>query len=388
MDHTPQPGSRKIRIAQVITGLVVGGGGQVVWTIARKIDRARFEMDIFCVIEGGELVSDIEKMGFRVNVLEKTYDYRRLLSYDVFKILKLAEYLEKGKYDIVHTHLYQADVIGRIAGIVAGVPNMVKSLHNMGQWKKKRHLIVDRLLLSKTAYVICCSDYQKEVAIRQEHLKEGKAITIYNGVDIERFTPKRNRFAFARSLGLDPTCKIVGTVGRMIEMKGQVHFLRSIQHVLAEHPDVQFVLVGDGPIRKELEGEVKNKPFRDQVFFLGERRDVPEILGIMDVFVFPSLSEGMAIAVVEAMASRLPVVASHIRPLSDIVIHEKTGLLVEPRSPHAIAWAVNRLLQDDHLRSMMGEAGRERVAQYFTDDKMVRRIEEIYTLLAASGGGC
>lgn len=384
MSCVPGSISRKIRIAQVITGLVLGGGGQVVWTIARKIDRTQFEMDVYCVIEGGDLVDDIEQMGFKVKVLERVYDHRRLLPYDLMKILELARDLKKGQYDIVHTHLYQADVIGRIAGILAGVPRMVKSLHNMGEWKTAWHLTVDRLLLTKTDKVICCSEHQKEAAIRQEGLSAKQVTTIYNGVDLKRFESFQNRLHYASSLKLDLTCRIVGTVGRMIEAKGQKYLLQAIPLILANHPSTQFLLIGDGPLRKELEGLVKNTFYEDQVFFVGLRKDIPQLLGLMDVFVFPSLSEGFSIALLEAMAARLPVIASDIRPLSEAVVHEETGFLVEPRSPRAIACAVNKLLDNEDLRLRMGESGRERVARYFTDDIMVKKTEEIYTQLAAS----
>lgn len=372
---------RKIRVAQIITGLVFGGGGQVMWTIARKIDRTRFDMDIYCVIGGGELAPDIERMGFKIKILEGAYDHRRLFPYSISKTLELVRDLKRGQYDIVHTHLYQADVIGRVAAAMAGVPKVVKSLHNTGAWKRRRHLMVDRLLSFRTAKVICCSAFQREAAIRQEHLSESDVVTIYHGVDLERFEPLQDRTAYARTVGLDPTLRTVGTVGRMIDVKGQIHFLEAIPSVLAQHPDTQFVIVGDGPLRERLVDAVKDTPYRDRVLFLGLRGDIPELLGLMDVFVFPSLSEGLGIAVLEAMAARLPVVASDIRPLSEIVIPGDTGLLVKPRDRGELASAVNRLLVDERLRREMGDRGRERVRQQFTDVKMVGDTEDLYQTL-------
>jgi len=372
---------RKIRVAQIITGLVFGGGGQVMWTIARKIDRTRFDMDIYCVIGGGELAPDIERMGFKIKILEGAYDHRRLFPYSVSKTLELVRELKRGRYDIVHTHLYQADVIGRVAAVMAGVPKVVKSLHNMGAWKTSRHRMVDRLLSARTAKVICCSAYQREAAIRQEKLSADDVVTIYHGVDLERFMPLEDRTAYAKTVGLDPGLRTVGTVGRMIDVKGQIYFLEAIPAVLARHPDTQFMVVGDGPLRERLLDAVKDKPYRDRVSFLGLRGDVPQLLGLMDVFVFPSLSEGLGIAVLEAMAARLPVVASDIRPLSEIVMPDHTGLLVNPRDHDELAGAVNRLLADERLRREMGNRGHERVRQQFTDAKMVGDTETLYQAL-------
>jgi glycosyltransferase involved in cell wall biosynthesis len=373
--------TRKIRVAQIITGLVFGGGGQVMWTIARKIDRTRFDMDIYCVIGGGDLAADIERMGFKIKILEGAYDHRRLVPYSMSKTLELVGDLRRGRYDIVHTHLYQADVIGRVAAAMAGVPTVVKSLHNMGTWKTSRHRMVDRLLSGRTAKVICCSAYQREAAIRQENLSEDDVVTIYHGVDLERFNPLKDRTAVAKMVGLDPALRTVGTVGRMIDVKGQIHFLEAIPSVLAQHPNTQFVIVGDGPLRERLFDAVKDKPYRDRVSFLGLRGDIPELLGLMDVFVFPSLSEGLGIAVLEAMAARLPVVASEIRPLSELIIPGQSGFLVKPRDHVELAGAVNRLLADEPLRREMGDRGRERVRQHFTDTKMVKDTEDLYLAL-------
>lgn len=373
--------SRKVRIAQVITGLPLGGGGQVIWTISRKLDKARFDMDIFCVIEGGDLVFDIERMGFKVKIMAGTYDHKRFFPYSITKILRLSDELKKGQYDIVHTHLYQADVIGRVAAILAGIPRIVKSLHNMGMWKTTKHLIVDRLLLRRTAKVICCSNYQKEVVVKQESLPETKVETIYHGVDLERFKLLNDRHSYAKTVRLNAELLTIGTVGRMINSKGQIHFLNAIPAILSEHPHAQFVIIGDGPIRRHLFSAVENTPYREKIHFLGSRSDIPQLLTLMDVFVFPSLSEGLGISVLEAMASGLPVVASNIRPLSEMIIPENTGLLVKTEDPADLAGAVNRLLRDEDLRRDMGNRGRERVKQYFTDEQMVRQIENLYQAL-------
>lgn len=351
------------------------------WTITRKLDRSRFDADIYCVIGGGDLTADIERMGYRVVILEGAYDHRRMMPYSLSKTMQLVRELRKGRYDIVHTHLYQADAIGRTAAALAGIPKIVKSLHNMGDWKTRRHLLVDRVLARWTSKVICCSDYQREAAIRQEHLSEANVVTIHHGVDLDRFSPLEDRAAYARKVGLDPALKTVGTVGRMIDAKGHIYFLEAIPRILERHPDTQFVIVGDGPLHSRLEHAIRDKRYRDRIHFLGLRGDIPELLDLMDVFVFPSLSEGLGIAVLEAMAARLPVVASDIRPISEIVVPDHTGILVPPRSDTELAVAVNHLLTDDDLRSEMGRKGREWIKERFTDEQMVGQTQDVYQSL-------
>ena len=369
---------RKIRVAHIITGLVYGGGGQVVLTVARNIDRTRFEMDVYCVIEGGPIVLEIERMGFPVKVLPKAYDYERIFRYDLRQTFELTRDLKRGRYDVVHTHLYPADVIGRSAAILAGVPSMVKSLHNMGEWKNKGHLFLDKILSRWTSKVICCSAHQRETAIRQEKLSERDVVTIYHGVDIEQFKPMARDAEAAWKLGLNPRRPTVGTVGRLIEAKGQRYLLAAIPFILARHPDTQFVIVGDGPLREPLFASLAGMPYRDRVFFLGERSDIPVLLSLFDVFVFPSLSEGLGIAVLEAMAAQVPVVASNIRPLSEVVLHNQTGFLVKPRDPRDLAAAVDRLLADGKRRRELALEGSNRVRRHFTDLQMVQAIQDIY----------
>lgn len=379
MTSDRQKERRRLRLAHVITGLELGGGGAVVLTIARALDRTRFDMDVFCILEGGAGEAELRALGCGVTILERAWDYRRrVLSYSPTKTLELSRLLRAGRYDVVHTHLFPADVIGRIAGRLAGIPVSVKSLHNMGGWKTRRHLMTDRLLASWTDRVICCSDFQKSVAATQEKLADDAAVTIHHGVRLSRFEPRIDRPAYLTSLGLRADRLTIGTVGRPIPEKGHRYLLDAMPHIVASHPDVQFLIVGDGALRPELESRTATLGLTDRVRFVGARPDVPELLAAMDIFVFPSVSEGFGIAVVEAMASRLPVVASNVGPLPEIVIDGDTGALVPTADGPALAAAVNRLIDDEHLRRQLALAGRARVEARFTDRHMVGTLESLY----------
>jgi glycosyltransferase involved in cell wall biosynthesis len=374
--------SRRIRVAQIITGLELGGGGAVVSTIGRALDRTRFEMDVYCINEGGDMQPELERLGYRVVWLEGAWDYRRrLMPYSVRQILRLAGMLRASQYDVVHTHIFPADVIGRVAARLAGVPVMVKSLHNMGQWKTTRHIVTDRFLGRWTGAVICCSAFQLDVASAQERMRPGVGVVINNGVALHRFDVPRSA-ALARELGLDPQRPVVGTVGRMVEAKGHRYFVEAIPQVLARRPDAQFLFVGDGQLRKTLWDQLPASA-RPNVCFAGARADIPELMALMDVFVFPSISEAFGIALIEAMASRLPVVASDIRPLRDIVVPGETGLLVPAHSSGPLADAIISLLENPE-RERFGACGRRRVESHYTDEQMVRATEDIYVRLLAA----
>jgi len=354
----------------------------VVSTIGRALDRTRFEMDVYCINEGGDMQPELERLGYRVVWLEGAWDYRRrLMPYSVRQIVKLGGMLRASQYDVVHTHIFPADVIGRIAARLAGVPVMVKSLHNMGQWKTTRHIVTDRFLGRWTGAVICCSAFQLDVASAQERMRPGVGVVINNGVALHRFDVPRSA-ALARELGLDPQRLVVGTVGRMVEAKGHRYFVEATPQVLARRPDAQFLFVGDGQLRKTLWDQLPTAA-RPNVCFAGARADIPELMALMDVFVFPSISEAFGIALIEAMASRLPVVASDIRPLRDIVVPGETGLLVPAHSSGPLADAIISLLENPE-RERFGACGRRRVESHYTDEQMVRATEDIYVRLLAA----
>jgi glycosyltransferase involved in cell wall biosynthesis len=377
--------SRRLRVAHVITGLELGGGGAVVLTIARALDRARFDMDVFCIHEGGDLEAELRELGVRVVLLEGAWDYRRrFLQYSPRQTVRLASMLREGRYDIVHTHIFQADAIGRIAARMAGTPAIVKSLHNMGAWKRRRHILADRMLNRWTDAVICCSAFQSEVAIVQEHLGLGDAVVINNGVDVRRFESKADP-RIAASLGLDPGRPIVGTVGRMIEAKGHEYLIDAVSQVRARRPDAQFLFVGDGGLREMLWQRLPEEA-RPHVCFAGARPDIPELLALMSIFAFPSVSEGFPIAPLEAMASRLPVVSSDIRPLRDIVVDGETGFLVPERDSEALARAITTLLENPIQRAAFGAKARRRVETQFSDVQMVRATERLYERILVEKG--
>ena len=157
---------------------------------------------------------------------------------------------------MVHTHLFHADVVGRIAGILAGVPVIVKSLHNMGRWKPARYVAIDRFLNRWTDKVICCSDYQRDAAVVQERLDAEVAVTIPHGVPLTRFQPPIDRARYAAALGLQPGRLVVGTVGRLIPEKGHAYLAEAIPQILNHHPETEFLIVGDGPLRESLEARM------------------------------------------------------------------------------------------------------------------------------------
>ena len=375
----------KIKIAQVITGLGIGGAEQHLLSLAKHLDRKQFELDFYCIIEGGELIKDFQKLGYYPKIFHGAYNYKRRFPYDIKQILRLSRTFKQKKYDIVHTHLYAADVIGITAAILAGIPRIVKSVHNIGNWKTKKKILHDRILSKFIDRVVCCSESVREFTLRQERLKRDKTITIYQGIDMAKFNVKINRTEYIKKIGLNPNFKTVGTVARLVPIKGHVYLLEAIPLILKSCPDTQFLLIGDGPLKEKLYSSIKDKPYKEKIHFLGSRSDIPELLSLLDVFVLPSLSEGLGIVILEAMAAQLPVVASRIDTIAEAVIDKQTGFLVETANAEQLAAMIIQLLMNDELRKKMGENGKERVKTHFSMSEMIQQIQKLYKHLQSDG---
>lgn len=370
-----QPG-RRLRIAQVITSVVLGGGGQVMSALARNIDRTAFEMDVFCVIEGGELVDYIQSLGFRVEVIPvcRTHGWPR---YDLARWAQLVSSLRRGRYDLVHTHLFRADLVGTVAAVAAGRRPIVRTLHNMGTRKARYHRVVDRVLNTMTRRIVCVSETQRLASIERDGFRPSQLTLIRNGVRVERFEAPRDRAAIATSLGLDPARPIVGTVGRLIREKGHRYLFDAIPQIVTRVAGAQFLLVGDGELRRELEARIAGLGGA-KVIITGLRPDIPELLGAMDVFVFPSLSEGSPIAALEAMAAGVPLACSDIEPLQEIVHQGRTGLMFRQRDADALAVATCRLLLDRSYAAGLAARAREEVRAAHSEAAMARAYERLY----------
>lgn len=220
--------------------------------------------------------------------------------------------------------------------------------------------------------------YQAEV--QRSGIDPKKVTMIPSGVQVQRFIDPdpASTEQLREAWGIQPRTHLIGTVGRFVPPKGHTYLLDAIVRLQSQFPDVKTLVVGDGALLRPMEEKAQALGLSDAVVFTGIRRDVPEILALLDVFVLPSLWEGLPIALLEAMAAGLPVVATRVGGVPEVVEDGVTGLLVPPRDPDALAEAITRLLRDPDLRCKMGQAGRERVESEFSVEKMVRKTETLY----------
>jgi glycosyltransferase involved in cell wall biosynthesis len=244
----------------------------------------------------------------------------------------------------------------------------------------------DKVLFALTmdAVIVVSETIRKQITACRL-LPESKVFCIFNGINAEPFIGKDDKkmSALKEAIGLTEVDFVIGTVARLVWFKGLQTLISALPNVLATCQQTRLLIVGDGPLRQELEQQSRQLGIHERVFFLGEREDVSDLLTLLDVFVLPSVSEGMPITILEAMAAAKPIVATRVGGIPDTVSEGQTALLVEPKDANALAEAIIRLYQNHDLRISMGKAGRELVLSDFTSEKMVERTVHLYNSLLA-----
>jgi glycosyltransferase involved in cell wall biosynthesis len=289
----------------------------------------------------------------------------------------------------VHGFLFHGYVLGALAGRLARAPVVVASRRSLGNFKrgKPHYRLAEHLVNRLTDLVIANSEAVRADTLRREGLPAERVIVIHNGLEPGRFARPPDA-DLRRRLGVDKAPVVVGVVANFIPYKGHRFFLDAWARVVARHPDAVALLVGDGSGRRELEARAGAMGLDGSLRFLGSRLDVPEILGVVDILVHPSLEEGFCNAILEAMAAGKPVAATAVGGNPEAVVEGETGLLVPPGDGRALAEAIGWLLDRPEQAAAFGHAARRRVAERFELSRMVTQYEAVYDrLLAAKARG-
>lgn len=308
---------------------------------------------------------------------------------DVVALLILLWHIRREKPDIVHTHTSKAGILGRLAARIAGVPHIVHTPHghvfhgHFGRIASAVFLALERYFTRFTEKVVALTAGEKRDYVDLAVAKEQDIPVIHSGVDVGEFAVEGfDAVAKMHALGLDPQKRHVGFVGWLLPIKGPGYLLSAMSAVWQEHPDAELVFVGKGDLEGPLRAQASFAGNDGRVKFLGWRDDIPEIMPLFDVFVLPSLNEGMGRVLVEAMAAGRPVVASRVGGIPDLVRHGETGLLVTPRDGEAIAASISLLLSNPRKAERMGEQGRLRCHE-FGLPAMIDRLDELYRNMGA-----
>jgi glycosyltransferase involved in cell wall biosynthesis len=258
---------------------------------------------------------------------------------------------------------------------------LIATEHGLYKTKKRRQIFIDRLLSYVTDKIIVVSNAVKIYAHTQSKIPSNRFEVIYNFVDPEQFVPRRSRKDMRCELGLEANDIVVGSTGRLVKEKGYDFLLKAIKLLLEGGKDLKLVLVGDGPYLEVLKKKAQLYHIQNNIIFLGNRRDVPDLLNIMDVFVMPTLEEGFGLSIIEAQLFNLPVIASEVDGIPEIIEDGISGLLVPPKNYEALSKAINLLLKNESLSKKLGKAGHEIVLEKFVANVQANHLSSLYESL-------
>jgi glycosyltransferase involved in cell wall biosynthesis len=302
--------------------------------------------------------------------------------FSLHSIFQLVRLIKAEGIDLVHTHGFRADFYGRVAGILSSV-RQISTIHVslfdyldtpvLIRWL---YILIDKALSFKTTKFLCISNAMRE-DIRKLGVKDHKIELIHNGVDAAHFYP-RNSEGKIQDLGILTNGPIIGTVGRMVPEKGHVHLIKALQRLKPEWENIRCIFVGDGPMLSQLKQMAFNLGVADNCIFCGIRPDVESIYSVFDVFVLPSLREPFGLALLEAMISRVPVVATDAGGPRDFIKTGVNGVLVPPKDDRALARRISYLLKNKQHADALAKMGRETALDHFNIEGTVKKIESVY----------
>ena len=369
--------NKKIKIVYVITSTGVGGAEKILYHTIRGIDDNKYTVLLCTLKKKGVISKELEKHGVSVHCL-KLSEKEGLAGWfsSIMVLFRLFLYLREQRPTIIHSFLFRANILTRIAGCLTGVPVIISSTRVMGGEKGYYHLI-ERVTSFMVDRYIAVSGSVKRYIIQKSKVHDGKVSIIYNGVKV-----KNNSTSSMQNMkmyfGIEDEDNIIITVGRLHKQKGYSYLFHAISMVEKEMPRLKLLIIGEGEDENNLKDLAESLDLNNKIIFAGLRYDVEKILPMTKIFILPSLWEGMPNVLLEAMAAGKPVIATEVGGVPEVVLHGKTGILVPPEDSDAIANAMRYLLQDELKAKKMGEAGRLRVEEHFTIAGMLERTEDLY----------
>lgn len=347
-----------------------GGAESVLVSLVESLDKSCYK-SVVCLLSDGWLKTQLDKRQIETIVIPQPR------SFDLVWLFRLYRLLRDRTIHVMHSHEFATNVYASLLSRVTGIP-VVTTAHGKNYYAEKwRRRAAYRFVARQSVMVAVSSDLKRFLAQRVG-IPTGRIRVVHNGIDLSRYKVQERSHTVRAELGISTGQPIIGTVGNLFAVKGQTYLLRACKTVASIYPNFVLLVAGEGEQLGPLEKEASDLGISGNVRFLGFRDDVPSLLQAMNVFVLPSLSEGLPLSVLEAFALQKPVVATNVGGIPEIVQDGATGYLVPPRNPEALAEKIIMFLRNPQMAANMGRAGRKKVEDDFSLEKMVREYQALY----------
>ena len=365
------------RVVFLAHTLAVGGAEEMVLNLVRHLP-PRFDRAVICIDRPGPIGLEVQKSGVRFSALGLRPGLRRPAD-----VLRLQQAIHASDPTIIHTFLLTASLYGRFAAMLADTPIVIGTEVNIYARKQRAHRVAERWLMRHTDAVIASAGSVRDFYVDQIHADPAKVEVIYNAVDWSQLETTMTRDEWRASIGVPAGVPAAGIIARLTEQKAH----RVLFEAIASRPELQalhLIVVGDGELGDELGRRVEQLGIAGRVHFTGARRDLGDVLNAIDLFVMPSLWEGLPLSLVLAMGAGLPVIASRVAGIPEVVLDNVSGVLVAPGDVPQLARALDRVLRDDAFRRSLGNEARRFVTPRFGVDGYIASMTALYDRLIAA----
>jgi glycosyltransferase involved in cell wall biosynthesis len=364
--------NKRIKILYLITGLNIGGTEMVLYRFLKRLNREKYEPLIVSIVPIGEIGKRIKREGFLVLSLNAKFKLNPFIFWKFILILK------KEKPDILQSFLFHGNFLGRIAGKLSGVPVVISCNRNIniGGWIREQ-------LIRYTGWLSDFNTANSQIAARELIKKKvypkEKLKVIYNGIDVSDFDISRNE-RIRKELKILPDKFLLISVGSLTEQKGYPYLIEAVKMLIDKYPGLVMIILGEGPKRESLQSQIERNNLKDNILLLGNKDNVAEYLSVSDLFVLPSLWEGLPNVLLEAMASGLASIATDVGGVSEIIQDEENGFLVNPKNSAILYQKIDYALSlPKEEREVIGKRAKETISDKFSLQKMVREYENLYS---------
>lgn len=348
----------------------IGGTEKMAFSLAVSLPKEEFSVFILTIKPEGPLQELARAHGIPCGTLGIRSRLNGFLA-----PLRLFRFLLKNRFDVIQTFLFLANNLGRTVGWMVNVPVRVGSQHSTDYWRRSYHNLLDRITAPFSNIIVSVSQAGRKMLIRRAGFAPEKVIVIPNGVPPAVIIPKDKA---REMLGFSDEAFLIGSVGNLRTPKGYQYLLPAFREVTVKYPEAKLLIAGEGPLRRTLEKFSRRLGISEQVFFLGFRKDLKALYSGLDILVMPSLWEGMPVALLEALSYGLPVVASAVSGIPEVVRDGIEGFLVAPENPQQITVGIINLLENSQKRIEMGSRGKTRVENEYSQSKMVAAYVNLY----------
>jgi len=363
-------------VLQLRSSIGFFGAENVIAELAKQLSNSNYHPIVGVMEDKRSPHIELAEVAERYNLETKKFKCSR--QFNLSTALAIRSFIDQRGIDIIHSHGYKANIYSLLAASFKNV-KLVATCHPWitNNLPVKLYAWLDKSLLNRFDRIVTISDEIRE-EILKHNLSESKVSVIDNGIDISRFMNGYNRNDLAKEFDIKPGDIVVGTIGRLSEEKGQKNFIEAAKSLTEKFENLKFLIVGDGPLKQELRAHVSSLKLNNNFIFTGVSENIPKVLALMDIFVLPSLTEGMPMVLLEAMAAKKPVVATTVGAIPRLISDKKSGCLVEPNDPVALKNALEFLLNNKDEREAIAHTGYEIVVQKYSSEEMARKYIDVF----------